>query len=428
LTEFGIFASMKKVKIIKRALFDSLLKKILPGKVVVILGPRRTGKSFLLKQLLGVVKENYLLLNGEDHATVELLQNRRVSNYKKMLGETRLLIIDEAQKIPGIGLILKLMVDEIEDLKIIATGSSMFDLDQNIGEPLTGRKNTFYLFPLAQMELDQVENAIERKNNLEDRLIFGSYPELEKLETREEKAEYLREIVDSYLLKDILALESIRNSTKIRDLLRLLALQVGKQVSLEELGRQTGMSKNTVERYFDLLTKVFVIYRVQGFSRNLRKEIVKTSKWYFCDNGIRNTIIANHNPLHLRADVGELWENYLLSERLKFQSYKNLLVNNYFWRTYSQQELDWIEDRGGKLYGYEFKWNEHKIPKVPSAWRENYPDADFIVINPGNYSDWITGDGGLDVIVPPKKKEKAEIKLKPKKTVNKSVEKVAKKK
>lgn len=392
---------MDKAQILKRALFDSLVKKILPGKVLVILGPRRTGKSFLLKQILSVVNEKHLLLNGEDHAVVELLQNRRVSNYKKMLGDVRLLVIDEAQKVPGIGLALKLMVDEIEDLKIIATGSSMFDLDQNIGEPLTGRKNTFYLFPLAQMELNQVENAVDIKNNMEDRLIFGSYPELQKLQSGEAKAEYLKEIVNSYLLKDILSLESIRNSTKIHDLLRLLALQVGKQVSLEELGKQTGMSKNTVERYFDLLTKVFVIYRVQGFSRNLRKEIVKTSKWYFYDNGIRNTIIANHNPLHLRADVSELWENYLLSERLKFQSYNNVLVNNYFWRTYSQQELDWIEDRGGKLYGYEFKWSESKLPKAPSAWVENYPGAGFTLINPGNYLDWITGES--DLFLPGKK-------------------------
>ncbi|MEO5644843.1 MAG: ATP-binding protein [Bacteroidia bacterium] len=401
---------MDKTQTIKRALFDSLVKKILPGKVVVILGPRRTGKSFLLKQILSVVKEKYLLLNGEDNAVVELLQNRRVSNYKKMLGDVRLLVIDEAQKIPGIGFALKLMVDEIEDLKIIATGSSMFDLDQNIGEPLTGRKNTFYLFPLAQMELDQVENAVDIKNNLEDRLIFGSYPELQKLESREAKAEYLKEIVNSYLLKDILSLDSIRNSTKIHDLLRLLALQVGKEVSLEELGRQTGMSKNTVERYFDLLTKVFVIYRVQGFSRNLRKEIVKMSKWYFYDNGIRNTIIANHNPLHLRADVGELWENYLLSERLKFQSYNNVLVNNYFWRTYARQELDWVEDRGGKLYGYEFKWSENKTPKVPSGWIENYPNADFTVINSGNYLDWITGKSDLFFPATEKKKKKGIIK------------------
>ncbi len=409
---------MSNGQTIKRALFDSLVKKMLPGKVLVILGPRRTGKSFLLKQLLAVVNEKHLLLNGEDHTTVELLQNRRVSNYKKMLGDVRLLIIDEAQKIPGIGLALKLMVDEIEDLKIVATGSSMFDLDQDIGEPLTGRKNTFYLFPLAQMELNQLENSVDIKNNLEDRLIFGSYPELQKLGTHEEKAAYLKEIVNSYLLKDILALESIRNSTKIHDLLRLLALQVGKQVSLEELGRQTGMSKNTVERYFDLLAKVFVIYRVQGFSRNLRKEIVKTSKWYFYDNGIRNTIIANHNPLHLRADVGELWENYLLNERLKFQSYKNVLVNNYFWRTYSQQELDWIEDRGGKLYGYEFKWSENKIPKAPSGWSENYPDAAYAVINPSNYLEWITGDGGLPFVeMPAKKQPKDAVKKKTKEKI-----------
>lgn len=384
---------MSDVQSIRRAILDDILNRTIPGKAIVILGPRRAGKSHLLREIVALSKEEYIFLNGEDAAVARLLGDRTYTNYGMLIGQHKLLVIDEAQKIPNIGPSLKFLVDSFPDLKIIATGSSMFDLDQNLGEPLTGRKQTYHLYPFAQMELNQVERAVAIKSNLEDRLIFGSYPELQRMSTREEKAEYLKEIVNSYLLKDILALDSIRNSQKIYDLLRLLALQVGQQVSLAELGNAVGMSKNTVERYFDLLEKCFVIQRVQGFSRNMRKEIVKMSKWYFLDNGIRNTIIANHNPLALRTDTGALWENYLVMERMKYQSIKRMLVHNYFWRTYDQQELDWVEDRGGKLYGFEFKWNENKIAKVPSGWASAYPDAVYSVINPSNYLQWISGDG-----------------------------------
>ncbi len=384
---------MSDVQNIRRAILDDILNRAIPGKAIVILGPRRAGKSHLLREIVSLSKEEYIFLNGEDAAVARLLGDRTYTNYGMLIGQHRLLVIDEAQKIPNIGPALKFMVDSFSDLKIIATGSSMFDLDQNLGEPLTGRKQTYHLYPFAQMELGQVESAVAVKSKLEDRLIFGSYPELQRMQSREDKAEYLKEIVNSYLLKDILALDSIRNSQKIYDLLRLLALQVGQQVSLAELGNAVGMSKNTVERYFDLLEKCFVIQRVQGFSRNMRKEIVKMSKWYFLDNGIRNTIIANHNPLALRTDTGALWENYLVMERMKYQSIKRMLVHNYFWRTYDQQELDWVEDRGGKLYGYEFKWSESKVPKAPSSWLSAYPDAVYSVINPSNYMQWISSDG-----------------------------------
>lgn len=378
---------------IRRAIQDRIFQRMRPGKAVVILGPRRSGKSHLLKEILSQFKGRYIFLNGEDVAVASLLRRQTFTSYFSLLHDNELVLIDEAQKIPGIGNALKFMVDSFPDVKVIATGSSMFDLDQNVGEPLTGRKTTFHLYPFAQQELNQIQDSVAIQSSLEDRLIFGSYPELLKLNSREDKAEYLQEIVNSYLLKDILALDSIRNSQKIFDLLRLLAFQVGAEVSLEELGKMVGMSKNTVERYFDLLSKCFVIQRVQGFSRNLRKEIVKTSKWYFTDNGIRNTIIANLNPLYLRDDTGALWENYMVTERLKYQANTGMLVNNFFWRTYDQQELDWIEDRGGQLYGYEFKWNANKTPKVPVAWANNYPGALFSVVNPSNYIAWITGDG-----------------------------------
>ena len=240
------------------------------------------------------------------------------------------------------------------------------------------------------MEFDHAENLIQTKDRLEDRMIFGNYPELEHYITREEKTEYLKEIVSSYLLKDILVFEGIRNSSKLFDLLRLVAFQIGKEVSYNELGNKLQMSKNTIERYLDLLSKVFIIYKLQGFSRNMRNEVTKTCKWYFYDNGIRNTLIANHNPLNLRNDVGELWENYLFSERIKYHDYTGMLVNKYFWRTYQQQEIDWIEERGGRLYAYELKWNPAKKVKPPSAWNEAYPGAGFEVLNRENYLSWIS--------------------------------------
>ena len=374
----------------KRALQDKIIKQLKPNKVVVLIGARRTGKTMLLKEILKQQPDFSLVLNGEDAGTQLVLKDRTIENYKRLLGNKKLLVIDEAQKIPDIGNILKLIADEIKGLKIIVSGSSMFDLNNQLGEPLTGRKITFQLFPAAQMELSDTENLVQTKNKLEERLIYGSYPELLQYTSGEEKAEYLKELVNSYLLKDILAFDNIRNSAKLLDLLRLLAFQTGSEVSLEELGKQLQISKNTVERYMDLLSKVFIIYRVQGFSRNLRKEITKSSKWYFYDNGIRNTLVANLNPLSLRDDKGLLWENYLLSERIKYQAYTGMLVNNYFWRTYQQQEIDWVEERGGKLYAYEIKWKADKKITAPSAWADNYPKTSFEVITSADYLNWIS--------------------------------------
>lgn len=374
---------------INRAVENRLLKKMLPNKVIILYGPRRIGKTVFLQRLIKKLKVPVLVLNGEDMDTVEVLSIRRVEHYKRLLGNHKILIIDEAQKIPGIGMILKLMIDEIKGLKILVTGSSTFDLSNNLGEPLTGRSFTIQMFPLSQAEFSQKENLIITKARLEERLIYGNYPELIQYKSNEEKADYLKDLVSSYLLKDILEYENLKASDKMLKLLRLIAFQIGKEVSLQELGQQLEMSKNTVEKYLDLLSKVFVIYRLPGFARNLRTEIVKTSKWYFYDNGIRNTLVSNFNPIVLRNDIGELWENYILSERIKYQSYKGLTVNNYFWRTYQKQEIDWIEERSGKLYAYEMKWNENKKVKVPSAWEKEYPGSTFKVINRENYLDWI---------------------------------------
>lgn len=360
-----------------------------PNKVLVLLGARRTGKTMLMREVEREWEGTVLKLNGEDVGTQALLATRTVANYKRLLGSANLLLIDEAQKIPDIGQILKLMVDELPGLYILVSGSSQFDLTMQVGEPLTGRKFSFQLFPFSQEEYAQLEQLPDTHANLEERLVYGSYPELIHYSGIQEKQVYLKELVNSYLLKDILELDGIRNAGKMLDLLRLIAFQTGKEVSVDELGRQLGMSKNTVDRYLDLLSKVFVLFKLGGFSRNLRKEVVKSSKWYFYDTGIRNAVIANFNHLKQRNDQGELWENYLISERKKYLSNRGIKCNTFFWRTYQQQELDWLEERDGNLFAYEFKWNPSKKVKAPSAWAAAYPEASYEVIHPGNYLDWI---------------------------------------
>jgi hypothetical protein len=371
-----------------RDLSDNILKKLKPNKVVLVFGARRVGKTLLVKEILAKVNEPVLILNGEDINVHDKLAIRSVENYKQILGTYKLLYIDEAQKIPEIGEKLKLMIDEIDGLKIIISGSSSFDIHKDAGEPLTGRKYTFNLYTFSENEYNQIENSISKIDRLSERLVFGNYPELLHLPDRDDKIDYLNEMISSYLLKDILVYEHIKNSQKIFNLLRLVAFQIGGEVSLQELGKQLGISKNTVEKYLDLLNKVFILHKVEGFSRNLRKEITKNSRWYFLDNGIRNAVIANFNPVHARNDIGSLWENYMISERLKYQSYKRISSNNYFWRTYEQQEIDWVEERDGSLFGYEFKWKEDKV-KIPTQWKSAYSGASFELINVNNFNEWL---------------------------------------
>lgn len=377
---------------INRILKDNILKRMKPNKVMVLSGARRIGKTVLLKQIENEINVPYLFLNGEDFSVHELLARRNKAHYEQILGDKRLLIIDEAQKIPDIGFILKFMVDEIEGLKIIVTGSSAFDMTNGTGEPLTGRQISFIMYPLAEKELAVDEPITARRSNLELRLVYGNYPELTSLMDAEDKQDYLKEIINSYLLKDILSFDSIRSSGKILNLLKLVAYQIGGEVSNNELGQQLGISKNTVEKYLDLLTKVFVLFRVDGYNRNLRKEVTKSSKWYFTDNGIRNAITANFQSINQRNDVGALWENYMISERIKHQSYSRMVVNNYFWRTYDRQEIDWIEEREGELHAFEMKWTNKKA-KAPGGWQKAYPDATFSVITPENYRTWVGLDG-----------------------------------
>jgi len=375
---------------VKRKIEDSIIKNLKPNKVVLLVGARRVGKTELIKSIRTKLTESSVLLNGEDMDTVDLLERRTIENYKRILGENLILIIDEAQEIPEIGKKLKLMVDNIEGVKIMATGSSVFDLSNQLGEPLVGRKKTYELFPLSQMELSEQETNLDTKSRLEERLLLGSYPELFQLGSWDEKVDYLREQVSSYLLKDILAFEGIKKRDKILQLLRIIAFRVGKEISLEGIGNELNLSKNTVEKYLDLLSKVFIIHKVSGFSKNLDNEITKMNRWYYYDNGIRNAVISSFNQLSLRNDQGLLWENYLVAERLKYQSYNNLHVNNYFWRTHTRQEIDWIEEQDGNLSAFEIKWSLKKKVKQPAAWKNGYPNASFQVITPDNYLEWIS--------------------------------------
>ncbi len=370
--------------------YQDLNQYIKPNKVLVILGPRQVGKTTLLKDYLATINKTIKCKFdvGDDIRIQELISSMNFSKLKDYVEGYELIAIDEAQKIKNIGQGLKIMVDQFPGIKIIATGSSSFELSGQIGEPLTGRKTTLTLYPISQIELNNLYNNYELKSRLEECLIYGSYPEVAASDALEEKKRILNEIVGSYLLKDILELERVKGSKILLDLLRLLAFQIGNEVSLSELGRQLGLDYKTVARYLDLFEKSFVIYNLRGFSRNLRKEIFKKSKYYFLDNGVRNAIIANFNPLELRDDIGKLWENFIISERIKKQSYKSIYANNYFWRTWEQKEIDFIEERDGKLYGYEIKWRGKKV-SPPQDWRAAYPGSAFKIISVDNYLEFI---------------------------------------
>ncbi len=334
-----------------------------------------------------------LFLNGEDLDTTPLLSDRRVASYRRWITGIDLLIIDEAQVVPEIGKSLKLLVDSFPSLTIIASGSSAFALSNRTGEPLVGRQILYNLYPLAQIELSQQENYLQTVQKIEDRLLFGCYPDVITSDSSESRIEYLKGLVNAYLLKDILMYEQIRYSQKMLQLLQLVAFQTGQEVSYEELAKSLQIDRHTVERYLDLFSKVFIIFRVGGFSKNLRKEVTKSSKWYFFDNGIRNALINNFNGLSIRQDTGALWENYLLSERMKINSYTKSQVEFYFWRTYDQQELDWVEVKNDHISAFEIKWKDTKI-KYPKAFSEAYPDAE---------KHWISKDNYLDFILPESK-------------------------
>lgn len=369
--------------------YQNLGNYLEPNKVLIIYGPRRVGKTVLLKSFLSQTTLRYRLDNGDDLAIQELFSSQSIDKLTKYAQGYDLIAIDEAQHIDNIGMGLKILVDTIPDIRVIATGSASFELSNKVGEPLTGRARTLLLYPIAQLELLNHFTKFELEQKKEEFLVYGSYPEILSLPSEEKKREYLRDIVNAYLLRDILALEQVKASKILLDLLRLLAFQIGNEVSMSELAANLGIDTKTVSRYLDLLEKGFVLINIRGFSRNLRKEISKKSKYYFYDNGIRNAVISNFNPLHLRDDVGRLWENFIVTERIKKQAYHKIFSNNYFWRTWDQKEVDFVEEREGKLFGYEVKYAPDK-KKVPADFLEAYPGATIQTITSQNYLEFIT--------------------------------------
>ena len=370
--------------------YDDLGKYCEPGKALIIFGASQVGKTTLIKHYLNSFPQLQYKLDTGDNVTLQVqLAKGEIKFIRDYLEGYELIVIDEAQKIPNIGEVIKIIVDQFPAMRVIVTGSSSFELAGQIGEPLTGRKITLILYPIAQLELRRYFNPYQLHENLEQYLIYGSYPEIIEESTLAKKKIYLHELTNSYLLKDILTLDKIKNSKALLDLLRLLAFQIGNEVSHTELGQKLSIDAKTIARYLDLLEKSFVIYNLRGFSRNLRNEITKKSKYYFYDVGIRNAIIANFNPLELRDDVGRLWENFLIIERLKKQTYHQIYANNYFWRTWEQKEIDFIEEREGNLFGFEFKWGNQSV-QPPKEWLKAYPGAKFQTINQENYLEFIT--------------------------------------
>ena len=374
---------------VPQALLTRLERSVAPNRVVVVYGPRRVGKTTLIGRYVQQHDTDALLVSGEDIAVREYLESQSLAKLRAFVGSRRTLIVDEAQYVRQIGLNLKLLADHVEGLRIVATGSSSFDLAEPTGEPLTGRKLTLLMLPLSQLELQNIETAHETRAQLEMRLIYGSYPEVVLMESDEDRQLYLKELIASYLFKDILQLEGVRHADKLLRLLQLIAFQVGQEASMAELGAQLGMNKNTVNRYLDLLQKAYVLYSRMGFSRNLRKEIAKSRRYYFYDNGIRNGLINNFNGLAQRDDAGALWENYVQVERLKYNLYTGRLAESYFWRTYDHQEIDLIEEWGGRIDAAEMKWSPRSKARPPQGWREAYPDSTFRVVHRENYLGFI---------------------------------------
>ena len=373
---------------IARTLQAKIEERLAPGKAVLIYGARRVGKTILLKEIFNKIEGKKMLLIGEDMDVQNMLQNRSVHHYRQLFEGMNLLAIDEAQSIPEIGSVIKLIIDEIPHIQVIATGSSSFDLLNKIGEPLVGRASQFLLTPFSIREIAQKQNGMELRQNLENRIVYGSYPEVVGMTSNTMKEEYLRDIVNAYLLKDILAIDGLRNTAKMNRLLQLVAFQIGSEVSYEELGKQLGMHRETVEKYLDLLSKVFVVYKLGAFSRNMRKEVSKAGKWYFYDNGIRNAIIGDFKDANSRMDMGKLWENFFITEKLKDNQNHLLHCQFHFWRTYDQQEIDLIEEKNDVINAYEMKWGK-KLPKAPAGFMKTYTGADFNVVNPDNYLEFL---------------------------------------
>lgn len=371
---------------IPRLLEQQIQRKLFKGKAIIIYGARQVGKSSLLRQMFDN-QPDVIWIDGDLAETQLLFENLSVSTAKMLIGKAKILIIDEAQSIVNIGLKLKVFTDHFNELQVIATGSSSFDLANKIVEPLTGRIWEYKLYPLSFAEMANYNNLLEEHQQLQKRLVWGYYPEV--ICKEEDALEILKLLTTSYLYKDVLRWENLKKSDKIVRLLIALAFQVGSQVSYTELGKLCGLDKKTVEKYVILLEQAFVIFRLPSLHRNMRKELKFSKKIYFYDNGLRNALISNLNPITIRQDAGALWENFLMSERLKRNHYAHYYAQSYFWRTQQQKEIDLIEELNGNFYAYEFKWNVKKKSHIPSDFAAAYPHATYQYITPQNYLDFL---------------------------------------
>lgn len=374
---------------IERLLKEQINKKLWHGKVIIIVGPRQVGKTTLLRMLTKDSDRRVLVWNCDEPDVRRKLTEPSSTALGAETSEADLILIDEAQRVQNIGITLKLLVDNFPDKQVVVTGSSAIELSNSINEPLTGRKYEYVMFPFSAEELIREFGATDERRLLERRLLYGSYPEV--VNHPGEERETLTNLVSSYLYKDIFSFQDVRKPEIIEQLLQALALQVGSEVSFNELGRTLGLTSITVQRYIDLLEKSYVLFHLRSFSRNVRSELKKSRKIYFYDNGVRNAILGDYKPLDLRNDTGALWENYLISERMKRNAYNAFYGKSYFWRTKQQQEVDYIEDYDGVLHAYEFKWSNTKQPRLTETFTNGYPDHTFSVVNPDNYQDFVCG-------------------------------------
>ena len=368
----------------QRTIENIVKENIGSGKAIIIIGARQVGKTTLIKKLLE--GQEYLFLDADDPSVRQLLLSPNTEDIRTILGDYKIVFVDEAQRIDGIGLTLKIITDQFKHVQLFVSGSSSFDLGNKLNEPLTGRKWEYELFPISWEEFEAKEGFLKAEQQIENRLLFGFYPEVLNNKGKERKV--LKNLVSSYLYRDILAFSEIRKPEILDNLLLALALQVGSEVNYNELAVTTGVNKITIQKYIDILEKGYIIFRLNSFSRNLRNEIKRNRKIYFYDNGIRNMIIGNFNPLRLRTDVGVLWENFLVSERRKQNIYKDTFARIYFWRTKQQQEIDFVEEKDGKIYGFEFKWKSKSKIKLPETFTKTY-NAETKIIDRNNFREFV---------------------------------------
>jgi len=373
---------------IKRLLQKNIEKTLFKGNIIIVYGARQVGKTTLVKQIIENSSKKSKYLNCEILSIKDHLKYPEPEKLKFFLGDAELIVLDEAQSIENIGLILKVLVDTYPEMQIIATGSSSFDLANKVNEPLTGRSIEFKLYPLSIQEIKESKDLFDVEAKMEKILTLGLYPEVFLL-NKEDAIQKIDQISSNYLFKDVLNYEGLKKPSILVKLLKMLALQIGNEVNYNELSKSLNIDVKTVDKYIDLLEKCFIIFRLNAFSRNLRKEISKSFKIYFYDLGIRNSLIQNYNPLEIRSDVGSLWENFCIIERIKKNNYNNIHANYYFWRTYTQKEIDFIEEKEGRLSAFEIKWNKN-IKSIPKEFLEEYKNSNFEIINKNNYYKFIS--------------------------------------